>query len=298
MIKLNYILVVLISFIAWTASAAQEFGLASVYSSKFQGSRTASGEIFNHNQLTAAHRRLPFGSLVKITRTDNGKSVIVRINDRGPFVSERVTDLSKAAGSKLGISADDEVRVKIEEVNDTKIQDNKTSSSIRLNNIPLSRQSPRPVPMPDPAEYVASKGIVERPVSIPREYKITTNKTPSTPTVEVKKNSSLTVAAPKEPQVISKKGFVALKMNKPEATSGYAIQVAVLSNHENMVKKVDKLDDSFKNVFVSITKGKDGDPDYRVMIGPFNNQADASNYLKIVKRKNIDGFVVSLKNGK
>lgn len=301
MIKLNYTLVVLISFIAWTASAAQEFGLASVYSSKFQGSRTASGEIFNHNQLTAAHRRLPFGALVKITRTDNGKSVIVRINDRGPFVNERVTDLSKAAGAKLGISSDDEVRVKVEEVNDAKIQDNKNNSSIRLNSgvSPLNRETPRPVPMPEPAEYIASKGIEERPSVVPREYKITNHKNVSIPSVEIKKNASLNLTAPKEASTNTKSGFVALRMNKSDASkSSYAIQVALLSNHENMVKKVDKLDDNFKNVFVSVVKGKDGNPDYKVMLGPFDNPTAASNYLKLVKKKNIDGFVINLKNGK
>ena len=84
--KSNFILLILACFIS-TAVLAAETGLASVYSVKFQGSRTANGEVFNHNQYTAAHRTLPFNTLVKITRTDNGKSVVVRINDRGPFVS-------------------------------------------------------------------------------------------------------------------------------------------------------------------------------------------------------------------
>ena len=294
--KLNTILVVLISFIAWTASAAQEFGIASVYSSKFQGSRTASGEIFNHNQLTAAHKRLPFGSLVKITRTDNGKSVIVRINDRGPFVSERVTDLSKAAGAKLGIGSDDEVRVKIEEFTDDRIQEGKSSSSIKLNGTtPLSRQAPKPVPMPDPVDYIASKGIEER--SIPREYRTVPNKNVVAQPAAIKKNSVAAAASYKGVEK-TKAGFVALNMNKPNASAGFAIQVAVLASHENMVKKVDNLDDNFKNVFVSIVKGKTGDPNYKVMIGPFESQTSAASYLKIVKRKNVDGFVVNLKSSK
>jgi rare lipoprotein A len=292
--KLNNILVVLIGFIAWTASAAQEFGIASVYSSKFQGSRTASGEIFNHNQLTAAHKRLPFGSLVKITRTDNGKSVIVRINDRGPFVSERVTDLSKAAGSRLGIGSEDEVRVKIEEYTDAKIQEGKSNSSIRLNgNPPLSKQVPKPLPMPDPVDYIASKGIGER--SVLREYRSVPTKNVATQPVIIKKNSAIANFKGVEK---NRAGFVALNMNKPNSSAGYAIQVAVLSNHENMVKKVDKLDDNFNNVFVSIIKGKTGNPNYKVMIGPFESQASAASYLKIVKRKSIDGFVVNMKSNK
>lgn len=101
------------SFIAF--AEAQEYGLASVYSATFQGKRTASGEIFNHNDLTAAHQKFPFGSLVRVTRLDNGKSVVVRIIDRGPFVSQRVTDLSKAAAVRLGVNNEkEEVRVKLE----------------------------------------------------------------------------------------------------------------------------------------------------------------------------------------
>ena len=78
-------------------------GVASFYSTKFNGRRTASGEKFNNNALTAAHLSLPFGSLVKVTNVRNGKTVVVRINDRGPHVKGRTIDLSKAAAKKIGI---------------------------------------------------------------------------------------------------------------------------------------------------------------------------------------------------
>lgn len=70
---------------------------ASYYGEKFNGRRTASGKIFNMNKLTAAHKKLPFGTIVKVTNLKNGKSVIVEITDRGPFVKGREIDLSKKA---------------------------------------------------------------------------------------------------------------------------------------------------------------------------------------------------------
>jgi len=78
-------------------------GTASYYGRKFHGRRTASGEPFDMGALTAAHRSLPFGSLVRVTNPANGRSVTVRINDRGPFTRGRVIDVSRAAAEELGL---------------------------------------------------------------------------------------------------------------------------------------------------------------------------------------------------
>lgn len=76
-------------------------GIASYYAQKHQGRRTASGEIFNNNAMTAAHRTLPFGTTVLVRNVHNGKTVKTTINDRGPFVKGRIIDLSRAAFSKI-----------------------------------------------------------------------------------------------------------------------------------------------------------------------------------------------------
>ena len=76
-------------------------GKASFYGSKWNGRKTANGEIFDTSMLTAAHKTLPFGTKVKVTNVNNGKSVVVRINDRGPYVNGRVIDLSTAAFSSI-----------------------------------------------------------------------------------------------------------------------------------------------------------------------------------------------------
>ena len=82
--------------------AGVESGQASYYADRRQNQLTANGERYSHDRLTAAHKTLPFGTRVKVTNLNNGKSVVVRINDRGPFVRGRVIDLSKSAFTRIG----------------------------------------------------------------------------------------------------------------------------------------------------------------------------------------------------
>jgi rare lipoprotein A len=89
-------------------------GPVSWYGPGFHGRRTANGEIFDTHELTMAHRSLDFGSQVRVTNLDNGRSVVVRVNDRGPYVRGRVADLSLAAASELGFVDDGVVKARIE----------------------------------------------------------------------------------------------------------------------------------------------------------------------------------------
>ena len=90
---------------------AEETGTASWYGHPYHGRRTASGEVYDMNELTAAHRTLPLGSRLMVTNLDNGQAVEVRINDRGPFVKGRIIDLSKAAASRIDMSGVAKVRI-------------------------------------------------------------------------------------------------------------------------------------------------------------------------------------------
>ncbi|WP_269148695.1 septal ring lytic transglycosylase RlpA family protein [Hydrogenophaga crassostreae] len=90
-----------------------ERGRATWYGRKFHGKRTASGELFDMHELTAAHKTLPFGTLVRVRSLRNGREVVVRINDRGPFTKGRVIDLSQAAMKALGLRARGVVRVEL-----------------------------------------------------------------------------------------------------------------------------------------------------------------------------------------
>ncbi len=88
-------------------------GMASYYGNELAGNRTASGEAFDPNQMTAAHRTLAFGSKVRVTNLTNGQSVIVRINDRGPFGRGRVIDVSQAAAREIGMHRSGTARVRM-----------------------------------------------------------------------------------------------------------------------------------------------------------------------------------------
>lgn len=102
-----------------------EIGKASFYADKFQSRKTASGEAFDQKAKTAAHKQLPFGTKVKVTNKQNKKSVIVAINDRGPFVKGRIIDLSRFAFSRIGNTRDGilDVKIQIIDKNDLALHD-------------------------------------------------------------------------------------------------------------------------------------------------------------------------------
>ncbi|MGI9513540.1 MAG: septal ring lytic transglycosylase RlpA family protein [Anderseniella sp.] len=100
--------------IAASPANAAQTGKASWYK---MGTKTASGERFNPNGLTAAHRTLPFGTRVRVKNLRNGKSVVVRINDRGPFIKSRIIDVSKGAAQKIGLIRAGVTKVSIKVVN-------------------------------------------------------------------------------------------------------------------------------------------------------------------------------------
>jgi rare lipoprotein A len=100
-----------VSWISSTQVASAQSGMASWYGPGFQGRRTASGERFNTGSYTAAHRSLPFGTRVRVTNVRNGQSVVVRINDRGPFAGGRIIDLSKASARAIGMGGTARVKL-------------------------------------------------------------------------------------------------------------------------------------------------------------------------------------------
>ncbi len=91
-----------------------EVGLASFYATRFHGQKTASGERYDEKSLTAAHRTLPFGTRVQVTNLGNGRSVVLMINDRGPFARGRIIDVSRRAARKLDFVRDGTARVRVE----------------------------------------------------------------------------------------------------------------------------------------------------------------------------------------
>jgi rare lipoprotein A len=97
-------------------NAPVQRGLASWYGPRFHGEPTAQGELFNMNALTAAHRSLPLGTRVRVTHLENGRSVVVRINDRGPYKRGVIIDLSRRAANEIGMVQQGRARVRVEVV--------------------------------------------------------------------------------------------------------------------------------------------------------------------------------------
>jgi rare lipoprotein A len=98
----SYLLILFLLCPVIVSLGQTQTGKASFYADKFEGHPTASGEKYKHNKLTAAHKTLPFGTVVRVTNLANGSTVEVKINDRGPYIEGRVIDLSKSAAEKLG----------------------------------------------------------------------------------------------------------------------------------------------------------------------------------------------------
>jgi rare lipoprotein A (peptidoglycan hydrolase) len=142
-----------------------EHGTASYYADKFNGLRTASGERYDPEEHTAAHRTLPFGSRVKVTNPNTGRSVIVRINDRGPFVKGRVIDLSRAAARLIGLNG---LLAVVLGPADSAVQTEKhraTADTITPERAPMTRVSWTPAgadgawPLTPPAQAVPSEPL-------------------------------------------------------------------------------------------------------------------------------------------
>jgi rare lipoprotein A len=103
-----------LSMVGSAAAQAREKGVANFYSDKLEGRKTASGEVYDKNALTAAHKKLPYGSKVKVTNVENGKSVVVTVNDRMAASNSAVIDVSRRAAEELGFVAAGRVKVTLE----------------------------------------------------------------------------------------------------------------------------------------------------------------------------------------
>jgi rare lipoprotein A len=259
---------------------AQEYGGASIFTDNFQGKKTASGELYDMNKLTAAHKSYPFGSKIKITRLDNKQSVIVRVNDRGPYIKGRVVELSRKAAREIGLT-EDEVKVRIDLV-----EKNDANEDIR---------PPKPAPiveLPDAKKAdLATKGAEKKKKTIaPKEEK-------TVPKEYTAPEPKRAVPPAKEDVGKAYKSGELYKMQllKPER-DGYGVQVAAMTDINNVMRKVAEMEQTFfKNVLVLADKDEAGKPSYKIILGPFPDATTAEAYKKTAKKKKLNGFVINLK---
>lgn len=249
-------IVVALSVLAQLASAQiTEIGLASFYADKFDGKTTASGEIFKQDKMTAAHRTLPFGTVVKVTNLDNNLSVEVTINDRGPFVEKRIIDLSKAAAEKLKYVSNGTASVKVEVVSlpeNSSLQTAETSKNATSAPAwPSSKKS---------ASDAVQQPAVEQPSTAkPAQTQVTEVPAPANEYFKI------------ESTRISPKGF--------------GVQLASYQEAANLVKRCAEIKDKIgKDIMIQIGD-KNGVKVYRIIAGPFETREKAEHF-----NSKLDGF--------
>lgn len=145
-----------------TIGSYKERGIASWYGKKFHGQRTSSGETYDMYAMSAAHKTLPIPSYARVTNISNGRSVIVRINDRGPFMHGRIIDLSYAAAAKLGYTNSGSTEVEVESLKpgDQYVASAAVAEPVKVEPIQTESIAPEPTPIPEPATPAAQAGTV------------------------------------------------------------------------------------------------------------------------------------------
>lgn len=266
--------------------SAQEFGYASYYSDDYNGSETAYGEIYDRNKLTAAHKMHPLGTRLRVTRLDNKKSVIVKVNDRGPYLKGRIVELSFAAAKQLGMLNEGQVEVKLEVVGQEVVQKEVPKEPVAV-----------PTINPNPSTEVP-KATTTANTTTPPPAPVE-NKPATTPVVVEKKVIEAPVKPSTKTQIdksklvrgdIGNSGLFQIAISRSDK-KGFGVQVASVGSYESMMDKVAQLQGKwFDNILISMDGGKK----FRVILGPFDTEGSARAYENNLKKKKIDGFVVNL----
>lgn len=306
-----------------SAAIAQdsETGIASYYGDEFQGRRTAYGDTYDKSKLTAAHKRHPYGTMIRVTRLDNKKSVVVKVTDKGPYIKGRVIDLSKKAAEKLGLISDGTAEVEVVVVKRVTKEDEPPVELPAEKEALAEKEPAKESKSEQPAEYsfeadsnpaeketTASKTTVaeakksaavkeEKPVAktektaATKETKATAKATKAELTEKSKASTSRGKLVGKD---YTQYGLYKIVLERP-SQKGYGVQVASLSNYENVLKQVADLQAKwFDNILVSVEKGTPNNL-YKIILGPFETESAAKNYVANIKKKQkVAGFVVNL----
>ncbi|TWC36292.1 rare lipoprotein A [Pseudomonas sp. SJZ079] len=229
----------------------QATGPASWYGTKFHGQATANGETYDLYGMTAAHKTLPLPSYVRVTNLENGKTAILRVNDRGPFYSDRIIDLSFAAAKKLGYAENGTARVKVEGIDPQEWW--------------AQRGQPVPMVLAQP-QQVAQVETIAQPVAAPLEQ--------YAPPLEQHAAAMLPV------QIDAKK-------NASVAASGLYLQVGAFANPDAAQLLKDKLSETVAApVFISSVVHNQQIL-HRVRLGPINSQGEAEQLQDSVRLANL-----------
>lgn len=274
------------------SALAQEYGIASYYSDEYHGRKTAYGDTYNKNELTAAHKKHPYGTYLKITRLDNKKSVTVKVTDKGPYIKGRVVDVSRKAAERLGLIQVGMAEVKVEVV---RRGESKSSSS--------SRSSSKPAPKKTPESYEETSAVRSSRSSSSKTETLTekgesssSSKSSSSSRKSSSSKSSRTKSSSKTATNFTSTGLYKINIEQPSTNKGYGVQILASSSLENTLKKVAELQGKwFDDIMVSMGKDKSGAPLYKIIIGQFDTEKAANTYkASLAKKHRIKGFVTNL----
>jgi len=283
---------------SFISAQESEYGMASYYGDEFHGSETASGQRYDKNAMTAAHKTLPMGTTVRVTRLDNKKFVDVRINDRGPYLKGRIIDLSGKAAETLGMRSDGTTEVQVDVLGKGgKV----TASTTKKKNtvIPTPKVATNRTTAVKPTPKPKAKTTAKIPEVYTSKGSSSTKKTYTPKAKKVSKKEYDTLEA--EFELVTKKNFSQYGLYKIELArpkeAGYGVQVASLTSYENVLNQVASLQGKwFKNILMSIERGDKNRPVYKIILGPFPDQDTAESYKRHAIKKGVKGFVVSLEN--
>ncbi|MDX2286649.1 MAG: septal ring lytic transglycosylase RlpA family protein [Bacteroidia bacterium] len=267
-------------------TARTETGNASYYADKFHGRPTASGELYDRNKFTAAHKTLPHGTYVKVTNLTNNRSTVVRINDRLPRESSRSIDLSRAAAEQIGMIQAGVVRVRMEVTAEVV----ETAGPAPAGEDELGQPAPQPPPAqapPPPSRVVDVSGL---PLRDHNGNLITPGgtQTPAPP-------PAADAAQQEELRKYTPALFRAVVIREPDAT-GFAVQTGAFTSYYRMMEALDNLSaKGYQNTLIH-NGVKDGRPVYRILVGPYAAQNEAAAVKKKLESLKIQGLVVRLQD--
>ena len=281
------LLLLIVSCFAFTQP---EFGTASYYGSDFQGKPTASGQIYSQNKLTAAHKTLPLGTVVKVTNTRNNKSVFVKINDRGPYVKGRIIDLSTKAAEILGYRSRGTTSVKVEIVNPEEAPLELLTASADIANENGIHQY-------DSSSTIDSRNTIS---SVNEE----SNETPAVNDNKIDKNDALSYNPSKDiPQPakeINETNAIAIMNRSPyfivtnldkSKTGFYGVQLGIFSDASVIFAMMEELE-KFKQTMLIQQEIVNGKTVYKLCMGKFQNRAYADALRSVLTDKYKDATVL------
>ncbi|MBL7829262.1 MAG: septal ring lytic transglycosylase RlpA family protein [Saprospiraceae bacterium] len=260
-------------FSSFSIAPPEEYGKAGYYADTLHGRKTASGEKYDKNDLTCAHKTLPFGTKIRVTRIDNQKSVVVRVNDRGPFIDGYVVDISRRAAEEIGLIRDGITRVRVdvvEEASQSRVAAQTDGNTKLLAAREEAKQLAKGTTLP------VAKGA--KPAAYDTD--------PSPATAKPSKGSKVTAE------------LFQVGITQPEK-SGFAVQISTLFDADNVLPTLRKLQTEFpgKALVFSIKDESSNNAVYKILVGPYGDKKTAEVQQKAAVKKGYKKcFVVDLES--